>query len=111
MRFEAQHLLAAWTKWRLVDVELDAGTELDAAEWCVDASGRAAAVPRGEVPPHWRQQRRRCPRRATRAREGEQRDVVGRRGPMAQWIRPRRVERNGELAFFRWRSCPNGRMP
>jgi hypothetical protein len=24
MRFQAQRLLAAWTKWRLVDVELDA---------------------------------------------------------------------------------------
>jgi hypothetical protein len=42
MCFEAQHLLAAWTKWRLVDAELDAYEELDTAEWRVDASGRAA---------------------------------------------------------------------
>jgi hypothetical protein len=52
MRCETQHLLAAWTKWRLVDAELDA------AEWRGDARGRAAlavgqtvAVPRGEAPP------------------------------------------------------------
>ena len=33
MRFQAQHLLAALTKWRLIDTKLNAGVELDVAEW------------------------------------------------------------------------------
>jgi hypothetical protein len=33
MCFQAQHLIAAWTKWRIIAVELDASAELDATEW------------------------------------------------------------------------------
>ena len=33
MHFQAQRLLVAWTKWRLVVAELDTYAELDAAEW------------------------------------------------------------------------------
>jgi hypothetical protein len=43
MRFEVQHLLAARTKWRLIDAELNTGMDLDAMEWRSAASGRAAA--------------------------------------------------------------------
>jgi hypothetical protein len=33
MRSQAQHLLAAWTKWRLINAELDAGAEFNATKW------------------------------------------------------------------------------
>jgi hypothetical protein len=33
MRFQAKHLLATWTKWRLIDAKLDAGAEFDATKW------------------------------------------------------------------------------
>jgi hypothetical protein len=41
MQFQAQHLLVAWTKWRLIDMELNA------TEWRggYDASGQAIARP------------------------------------------------------------------
>jgi hypothetical protein len=41
MRFQAQHLLAIGMKWKLVDTELNADTEIDVVEWCVegDANG------------------------------------------------------------------------
>ena len=32
MHFQAQYLLVAWTKWRLVDAELDANAEVHAAD-------------------------------------------------------------------------------
>jgi hypothetical protein len=43
MCFEVQHLLVSWTKWRLIDAELDTDVDLDVVEWRRAANGRAAA--------------------------------------------------------------------
>jgi hypothetical protein len=95
MRFQAQHLLAACTKWRIIDIELDAaewrggwrwqwaGDRMAPDEHLCGCDNRAAGSgPRGgggcatrdERPPH---------------------DGEGRDGQMAQWRMPQRVRRNG----------------
>jgi len=71
MCFEAQYLLAAWTKWRLIDAELDADMKLDATEW--RRGGRCGGHQR-----HGPRQRR--DRRMERARNRRRGYGRGRRG-------------------------------